>query len=294
MRKIDLIGQKFGRLTVLEEAEPYISPQGVKARRYKCLCECGKSTVVSTNQLRRGGTVSCGCFHRDQQKQSPLLQPKDIAGQKFGTLTAIKSVGSATKNRALWECVCDCGAVVVKVGADLRSGHIKSCGDRSKHAYKHGAYKDRLFKVYTDMKQRCYNPNNHGYNDYGGRGITVCQEWANNYGEFRDWAYSNGYKEEILPNGVNKWTIDRIDNNKGYSPDNCRWITTQEQQFNKRDNVVLTCNGETMTATEWAKKLGLSPHIIWTRLKSGWSVEETLKTPKLNSPNARQKLVANA
>ena len=97
-----------------------------------------------------------------------------------------------------------------------------------------------------------------------------------------------------MPNGVNIWTIERIDVNGNYCPENCTWITTQEQQFNKRDNVILTYNGETMTATEWAQKLKISPHIIWTRLKSGWSIEETLNTPKLRSPHERHKLVVNA
>lgn len=294
MRKIDLTGQSFGRLTVIDQAEHYISPTGKKQIRWNCLCDCGNKAVVATNQLRSGGTVSCGCYHKEQQEANLILQPKDISGQKFGTLTAIRVVGSDSKNRALWECVCECGAVVVKIGAELRSGHIKSCGDRSRHAIKHGGYKDRLFKVYTAIKQRCCNPNYFQYKDYGGRGITICNEWLNDYGAFQEWAYKNGYTQEILPNGLNKWTIDRINNNKGYSPDNCRWITTQEQQFNKRDNVVLTFNGETMTATEWAHKLNLSPYIIWARLKSGWSVEETLKTPKLNNRFEREKSVANA
>ena len=298
MRKIDLTGQKFGRLTVLAEAEPYISPKGVKLIRYKCLCDCGNTTVVSGNLLKRGHTTSCGCFHKEQQKNQIILTPKDITGQRFGTLTAIRYVGSNDKNLALWECRCDCGATIIAVGARLRSGHTKSCGDRSKHAYKHGACcnenRERLFKVYTDIKQRCTNPNNHGYKDYGGRGITVCQSWLNDYCAFRDWAYANGYKEEVLPNGVNIWTIERIDVNGNYCPENCTWITTQEQQFNKRDNVILTYNGETMTATEWAQKLKISPHIIWTRLKSGWSIEETLNTPKLRSPHERHKLVVNA
>lgn len=293
MRKIDLTGQRFGRLTVINQAEHYISPTGKKQIRWNCLCDCGNKAVVTTNQLRSGGTVSCGCYHKEQQEANLILQPKDISGQKFGTLTAIRVVGSDSKNRALWECVCECGAVVVKIGAELRSGHIKSCGDRSRHAIKHGGYKDRLFKVYTSIKQRCCNPNYFQYKDYGGRGITICNQWASDYGSFQEWAYKNGYTQEILPNGLNKWTIDRIDNNKGYSPDNCRWITTQEQQFNKRDNVVLTFNGETMTATEWAHRLNLSPYIIWARLKNGWSVEETLETPKLNSPFAR-KAAANA
>lgn len=294
MRKIDLTGQKFGRLTVLEEAEPYISPKGVKMIRYKCLCDCGNTAVVSGNLLKRGHTTSCGCYHREQQRKNTILQPKDISGQKFGTLTAIKIVGSDSKNKALWECVCDCGAVVVKSGAGLRNGNIKSCGDRSKHAIKHGGYKDRLFKVYAAIKQRCCNPNYFQYKDYGGRGITVCQAWLNDYRAFRDWAYANGYAEEILPNGLNKWTIERIDVNGNYEPENCTFITTQEQQFNKRDNVVLNYKGETKTATEWANQLNISPHIIWNRLKSGWSVEETLETPKLNSPSARQRMITNA
>lgn len=294
MRKINLIGQKFGRLTVIDQAEHYISPKGVKVIRWNCICDCGNKTIVSTNQLRRGGTISCGCYHKEQESKNLILQPKDISGQRFGTLTAIEMVGSDSKNRALWKCVCDCGAIVIKLGSELRSGHIKSCGNRSKHAIKHGGYKDRLFKVYTSIKQRCCNPNYFQYKDYGGRGIAICQAWLNDYGAFHDWAYSNGYTEEILPNGINKWTIERIDVNGNYEPDNCTFITTQEQQFNKRDNVILTYKGETKTATEWARELGISPNVIWARVKNGWSVEETLETPKLNSSSARQRSVAYA
>lgn len=294
MRKIDLTGQKFGRLTVLEETEPYISPKGVKIIRYKCLCDCGNTAVVLGSLLKKGQTVSCGCYHKEQQQKQSILSPKDISGQKFGMLTVLRYVGSNDKNLALWECCCDCGATVIAIGARLRSGHTKSCGDRSKHAYKHGGYGERLYGIYRGIKNRIYNPNCSGYKDYGGRGIKMCAEWKNDYAVFRDWAYVSGYKEEVLPNGINKWTIERIDVNGNYEPDNCTWITTQEQQFNKRDNVILTYNGETMTATEWAQKLRISPHIIWTRLKSGWSIEETLNTPKLRSPHERSKLVANA
>lgn len=296
MRKIDLTGQKFGRLTVINQAEHYISPQGVKVIRWNCVCECGNHTVVSANQLRRGKTVSCGCYHKEQEDNRAFLQSKDIAGQQFGTLTAIRVVGGNERGRALWECKCTCGATVIKDGAGLRCGNIKSCGDRRKHASKHcgcvKGRKERLYQVFDCMKDRCYNQNSQGYKNYGGRGIKICAEWLSNYGAFREWAYANGYKEEVLPNGVNKWTIERIDVNGDYEPDNCTWITTQKQQFNKRDNVVLTYKGKTMTATEWAHELKLSPSVVWARIKHGWSVEETLSTPKLKSRYDRKKAVS--
>jgi hypothetical protein len=107
----------------------------------------------------------------------------------------------------------------------------------------------------------------------------MCDEWLNNFSSFYDWAMSNGYKEEILPNRKNKWTIDRIDVNGNYEPNNCRWTTIQEQAKNKRTNIYLTYNGETLTQNEWAKKLDIYAGAIQWRLKKGWSVEEALSTP---------------
>jgi hypothetical protein len=129
------------------------------------------------------------------------------------------------------------------------------------------------------MLGRCYNKNNDRYKNYGGRGITVCEEWKNDFMAFHDWAYANGYKEEILPNGRNKWTIDRIDVNGNYEPSNCRWATLAQQSLNKTTTVNLTYKGKTLPRKEWATKLGINQATIIWRLKNGWSVQEALSIP---------------
>lgn len=161
---------------------------------------------------------------------------KDITGQKFGRLTVVKFHGVDKGGNALWVCVCECGNQSVVRGCSLRNGRIKSCGctrcDRrmkKNPSYKHGLYKHRLYSVWSSMKERCYNPKGTEYSSYGGRGITVCPEWRNNFKAFYDWAVSNGY-DETAPRG--QCTIDRIDNNKGYSPNNCRWIPQKQQYKN--------------------------------------------------------------
>ena len=138
----------------------------------------------------------------------------------------------------------------------------------------------RLSIIYANMKQRCYNKNCTRYKDYGARGITVCEEWndrnwsgtkhlSKGYVAFRDWALSHGYSEEL--------TLDRIDNNKGYGPDNCRWITKQEQNNNKRTNKYITLNGKTQTLTKWVKELKISKHTIYDRIKNGETIEQAFQ-----------------
>lgn len=131
------------------------------------------------------------------------------------------------------------------------------------------------YKRYRSMINRCYNPNHTHYHNYGGRGITVCNEWKNDYQKFCDWANSSGYKEGL--------TLDRIDNNKGYSPENCRWATRKEQGRNQRTNVKITINGKTKLMCEWAEISGISEGNISKRIKRGWGDEDLLKP--LNETN---------
>lgn len=129
----------------------------------------------------------------------------------------------------------------------------------------------RLRGVWRNMIQRCHNPNHHQYCSYGGRGITVCDEWRNDYSCFREWALKNGYVQGL--------TIDRIDNNGGYSPQNCRWATYKEQNRNKRSNRNITLNGETKCLTEWAEFFGISVFTATRRLNKGWSAKDAFTTP---------------
>lgn len=161
----------------------------------------------------------------------------DLTGQRFGRLTVTGRANIESKVRNyFWHCTCECGKQIDVVSWALRKGHTISCGcyqkKRASEAQAtHRQSHKRLYNVWTSMKQRCYNPNQKYYKDYGGRGIKVCEEWRHDYQAFHDWAYTNGYDDKA-PHG--QCTIDRINNDGDYSPDNCRWVDIKTQQQNRR------------------------------------------------------------
>lgn len=199
---------------------------------------------------------------------------KDIAGMRFGSLTAIRYVGSDAKGHAQWLCKCDCGNEKVVLSGKLLSGHTTACGHKGHkvRTYCPGRDNPRLYEVWKGMKARCHNSNNKCYYLYGAKGISVCNEWQD-FKAFARWALENGYQENA-PYG--ECTLDRIDSAKNYSPDNCRWVNSTVQARNKSNNVLLTYNGKTQLATDWSKELQIPLSTISVRLKRGWSVEKAL------------------
>lgn len=196
----------------------------------------------------------------------------DLTGQRFGRLVvnsrAENKVDNSGRKRTMWNCMCDCGKSIIVESSHLKSGHSKSCGCITK---KHGMFGTRLYKIWDGMKYRCFNEKHNQYKNYGGRGITVCDEWMD-FIPFYEWAMSHGYRDDL--------TLDRIDVNGNYCPENCRWENDIVQHNNTRVNRHLEHNGETHTMAEWARIKGMKYVTLNTRInKYQWSIEKALTTP---------------
>jgi len=200
-KQIVPVGTKFGKLTVISDAEPTIGSSGKPHRRLLCQCECGKQTTPRLDALKRGRVVSCGCWAQGQHTT-------------------------------------------------------------------HGLSRHPLHRIWTSMCERCNSQSHRRYKDYGGRDISVCDEWASSFQAFYDWATSNGWTKGL--------GIDRIENDLGYSPSNCRFTTCTINNRNKRNNRFLTAFGETKCLSEWAAIAGITPTALSFRLKRGWSIEDAV------------------
>ena len=207
-----------------------------------------------------------------------MAKLKDLTGQKFGRLTVISYYG-VIKNHYYWNCICDCGKKCIVASTNLKSKRLESCGCLNKESVsirktKHKKSNTKLYKIWHNMKLRCYNVKNLNYKNYGGRNITICNEWQK-FENFYNWSITNGYNDNL--------SIDRINVNGNYEPNNCRWITIKEQQNNRRNNHLLTFNGKTQTVAQWSKELNISN--LRMRLKRGWSIERALTTPTRGKQN---------
>ena len=195
----------------------------------------------------------------------------DITGQKFGRLTAIKYVDYTNNNGSRWLFKCDCGKEIVTTSSSVRRGRTKSCGcynqELRKNRIKHGMFNTKMYCAWVHMRQRCNNPKCKSYQDYGGRGITVCEEW-NTFINFYDWAMANGYEESL--------TLDRIDNDENYEPDNCRWVSMSVQENNKRNNHFVEYRGQRMTISQCARAANVSRNALNYRLMMGMTADEAV------------------
>lgn len=188
--------------------------------------------------------------------------PNDLTGQRFNKLVAVRITGKRKNGLALWLCDCDCGEVTTVESAALRSGKIQSCGClQLAAASTHGMSYSPEYRCWSGMRVRCENIQAKGYAAYGGRGIEVCARWKD--------AFEN-FLEDMGPKPTKSHTIDRIDNDKGYSPDNCKWATKSEQANNRRSNINITAFGKTHTVAEWAELSGIHRMTIYQRLDAGW------------------------
>ena len=189
-------------------------------------------------------------------------KPENLVGQRFGRLVVLEDtkIMVLKRTQTYQKCLCDCGNIVIVPKSYLKSEHTRSCGCWVKEMHTtHGLSQSRIYKVYSGMKKRCYDKNHKIYNRYGGRGITICDEWLNDFMAFYNWSMANGYQDNL--------TIDRIDNNKGYSPDNCRWVTMLEQAQNTSKNVNITYKGKTQTISAWSRETGIPQNTISRRFK---------------------------
>lgn len=272
----DLAGQRFGRLVAIQKVKPHITSGGAYITMWECKCDCGNTTTVSMQKLKTGHTQSCGCNKKNCKGGSF----KDLTGKRFGRLTVIKYLqeNEREKKRKCWLCRCDCGNVKTYSADKIISGSTHSCGcemieriGRLNRKYIYSC--KRLYGVYAAMKERCCNSKNEEYHNYGARGIIVCQEWLESFDNFAEWSFANGYNKNA-PRG--QCTLDRINNDKGYSPDNCRWITNKENCNNMRKNVLIEYNGNTYTMSQLANELSIPYRYFSSRYARGKTIEQIL------------------
>lgn len=200
----------------------------------------------------------------------------NLVGQKYGHLTVVGLTNNASHRERHWLCKCDCGNEHITTSHNLICGITTQCVECSnrqigKSNTKHGTKPIQLYRTYQNMKTRCNNDHYFLYHRYGGRGITICKEWQESFIAFREWALKNGYRKGL--------TLDRIDNDGNYCPENCRWATVKEQSNNRITNRMLSIDGETDTMANWSRRLDMPYWVLQRRLSDGWSEEMALGTP---------------
>lgn len=256
----DLTGRIFGKLTVIRR-----EPSKKRDPQWLCQCACGSPPrFIGGQPLRIGHSRSCGCA-----RLKPIA-----AGHVFDRWTVIGGERNERTRRMFHRCRCICGIEKIVSAYHLLSGQSRSCGCLarellSRRAASHGFSRHPLYAIWGNMHRRCADPRNAAYKDYGARGITVCERWADIAVFIEDMGERPG-----------ETTLDRIDNDKGYSPENCRWATNQQQQNNRRPTkpfkrvLEITAFGETLPVGEWMRRRGIPRSTLQYRLKRGWPAEK--------------------
>lgn len=202
---------------------------------------------------------------------------KDYTNEKYGRLTVIKFV-ERKNHKTYWKCQCECGNEIILPIAYLTSGDTKSCGclrkeicsirEKNKSFIKN----KRLYRIWQDMKRRCYNKKRPAYRYYGAKGVKICNEWKISFKNFQEWAITNGYKDNL--------TIDRINNNGNYEPNNCRWVTRKEQNNNMSTNHIVEYKGKKYTLAKLAETYNLNYNLIKSRIRYNWNINDIVEKPK--------------
>lgn len=259
---LDMVSKVFGRLTVIRFS--HVCPKKRNAC-WICKCECGNEISAFGTSLRSGSVKSCGCLRLERLSASAIEKMADLTGLKFGHLTVLGLFSHTPNKPTLWTCICMCGSVKNYLVGNLKQGFSTSCGCLTKERMReskttHGFGRHPLYRRWAGMISRCYNPNVKAYKHYGGRGISVCKEWREDFMNFYN-DMSDGFEKELQ--------LDRINVNGDYCKENCRWVTPIENGRNKRNTVFFSINGETKTVKEWASIFNVNYQSMLERVQRG-------------------------
>lgn len=249
---LSFLGRKFGRLVVKSQLASVN-----RKTWWLCVCDCGREVPVRRSSLVTGNTSSCGCLRAPGLH---IVKSKDLRGRVFGRLTVIDRAPSRGDGLVHWYCLCVCGgSTSTPRTGELLRGRVVSCGCyrtevSSVRAKTHGKSKTRLYAVWAGMKSRCLNENNIGYANYGGRGIDIDPRWINSFETFI---------ADIGQPPTEKMTLERVNNSRGYWPDNIIWADSHQQTRNRRNNVYLTYDGRTQIVSDWLKELHVSSEVYY-------------------------------
>jgi len=265
MHYTDISGKRFNGLTAINFHHKDEKDNPIWIFR----CDCGKEVLLARKKVVSGHTKSCGC-----KKHKKNL---DITGMRFGKLVAISKHHYDSKHNDYWLCKCDCGKETTARRTHLLNGNIKSCGcllKEWKGSLKHGCWarNKRLFKIWQGMHKRCYHPSANQAKFYKDKGVIVCKEWHDPV-VFEKWALANGYADGL--------TIDRIDNDGNYCPENCRWVSVKEQARNKSTTHWIMYKGKKMCLTSLMEMLNIPKNFYYKKRKEGFSDIEIINLMEL-------------